>query len=470
MRFLDGGLTLVRSGMLDAARPPRRIVDECAPHERGAAGIRAPLPHARSARRAAVPDGARARARRRARAADPRRRARARRAQRAVRPRRCRSTSTARSRRSAPISGFAYELGNAIFLISRLPGLIAHAHEERSRQSPMRQIDPKDHDYDGARAAAVARRKEIGVTIEDLTAATQMLVRVPSVNPSIAPREAHGESQVAAVARDWLLTHGVRAWLEDVAPGRSNLVAEVGAGAGPLLVFCAHLDTVGTDNMSIPPFDPTVSDGRLYGRGSYDMKGSAAAILVALKTLQRSSFKGRVMAALVADEEYASIGADDFVKRRCADACVVTEPSHGQLILAHKGFVWLRITTNGRAAHGSRVRPRRYRRSARWGESLPPSNDSTATRYGGGRIPLVGPALDALRAHRREEPASPHMRLVVHCRSQRRTLPDESPAAVAEEIRGGRLFTLASRAEVDVIFGRPGLTCDPVESDCHRSA
>jgi citryl-CoA lyase len=47
--------------------------------------------------------------------------------------------------------GFAYELGNAIFLISRLPGLIAHAHEERARQAPMRQIDPKDHDYDGAR-------------------------------------------------------------------------------------------------------------------------------------------------------------------------------------------------------------------------------------------------------------------------------------------------------------------------------
>src|SRR3989442_1121760 len=54
----------------------------------------------------------------------------------------------------APISadlGFAYELGNAIFLISRLPGLIAHAHDERTRQQPMRQIDPKDHDYDGAR-------------------------------------------------------------------------------------------------------------------------------------------------------------------------------------------------------------------------------------------------------------------------------------------------------------------------------
>ena len=47
--------------------------------------------------------------------------------------------------------GFAYELGNAIFLISRLPGLIAHAHEERTRQTPMRRIEPKDHDYDGSR-------------------------------------------------------------------------------------------------------------------------------------------------------------------------------------------------------------------------------------------------------------------------------------------------------------------------------
>src|SRR5262249_44398866 len=129
---------------------------------------------------------------------------------------------------------------------------------------------------------------------------------------------------------------------------------EIGSATGPLLVFCAHLDTVGTEGMSISPFEATVTDGRLYGRGSYDMKGSAAAILVALETLQRSSFEGRVMAALVADEEYASLGADDFVRKHRADACVVTEPSHGQLILAHKGFVWLRISTTGRAAHGSR--------------------------------------------------------------------------------------------------------------------
>jgi citrate synthase len=56
--------------------------------------------------------------------------------------------------------GFAYDLGNAVFLISRLPGLIAHAHEERIRQKPMRQIDPKDHSYDGARERRLPERRK----------------------------------------------------------------------------------------------------------------------------------------------------------------------------------------------------------------------------------------------------------------------------------------------------------------------
>ena len=56
--------------------------------------------------------------------------------------------------------GFAYELGNAVFLISRLPGLIAHAHEESTRQAPMRQIDPKDHAYDGARERRLPERRK----------------------------------------------------------------------------------------------------------------------------------------------------------------------------------------------------------------------------------------------------------------------------------------------------------------------
>src|SRR5271170_8041718 len=182
----------------------------------------------------------------------------------------------------------------------------------------------------------------------------QQLIRTPSVNPTLVPEEAHGEEAVANVAQQWLAANGLKSWLEYAAPGRPNAVAETGNGNGPTLVFCAHLDTVGTKGMTIPPFEPRVEGNRVYGRGSYDMKGSAAAVMCAAAALAREELSGRVLVALVADEEFASIGAQHFVKGHQADACVLTEPSEGRLILGHKGFVWAEIVTRGRAAHGSR--------------------------------------------------------------------------------------------------------------------
>ena len=175
----------------------------------------------------------------------------------------------------------------------------------------------------------------------------QELIRTPSVNPSLSPDEAHGEEAIVKVAQNWLTANGVKSWLEEVAPGRPNAVAEVGKGRGPTLVFCAHLDTVGTKGMTIPALVPKVEGNRVYGRGSYDMKGSAAAVMSAVAALAHDNLAGRVLVALVADEEYASVGARDFLKRHKADACVLTEPSEGRLILGHKGFVWAEIVTTG---------------------------------------------------------------------------------------------------------------------------
>jgi acetylornithine deacetylase/succinyl-diaminopimelate desuccinylase-like protein len=179
------------------------------------------------------------------------------------------------------------------------------------------------------------------------------LVRIPSTNPAIAPDEAHGEGAIADFACGWLLANGIRAWKEDAAPGRPNVVAEVG-DAGPALILYGHLDTVGTAGMTIPPFEPRVEAGRLYGRGATDMKGGVAACMAAAAALARERLPGRIRLALVADEEYESVGAADFVRRHRADGCIVSESSEGDLILAHKGFVWADITTRGRAAHGSR--------------------------------------------------------------------------------------------------------------------
>ena len=198
------------------------------------------------------------------------------------------------------------------------------------------------------------------------------------------------------MARRWLAEHGVKSWLEEAAPGRPNAVAEVGVGHTPTLIFCAHIDTVGTTGMTIPPFEPKVEGNRVYGRGSYDMKGGAPAVMSAAAALGREDFPGRVLVALVADEEYASIGARDIVNRHKADACVLTEPSEGRLILGHKGFVWAEIVTKGHAAHGSRwdLGVRAITKMAKINAALDRFNQEELRSK---RHPLVGPPPNTAR-------------------------------------------------------------------------
>jgi acetylornithine deacetylase len=108
------------------------------------------------------------------------------------------------------------------------------------------------------------------------------------------------------------------------------------------------------DGMSAP-FDPVERGGRLYGRGSQDMKGGVAAMIDAARLARDRGFrKGRLILAAVVDEEYASIGADALVTKWSADAAIVTEPTDLQIGVGHKGFAWAEIETRGRAAHGSR--------------------------------------------------------------------------------------------------------------------
>src|SRR5262249_2991531 len=133
----------------------------------------------------------------------------------------------------------------------------------------------------------------VSISERDILDVLRELVRIPSVNPSLAPDEGHGEQAIATFATEWLNTRGVHAWIEELEAGRTNAVAAVGNGEPPL-VLCAHLDTVGTAGME-SPFEPRVESGRVYGRGSYDMKGSAAAIMAAAVALQRAGLNGRVL-------------------------------------------------------------------------------------------------------------------------------------------------------------------------------
>ena len=181
------------------------------------------------------------------------------------------------------------------------------------------------------------------------------LIAIDSVNPSLVPGAA-GEAAVAARVAGALRTAGLDVEVAEVAPGRSNVVGVLeGRAPGRSLMLCGHLDTVGVEGMAAP-FDPIERDGCLYGRGAQDMKGGVAAMVDAVSSLAARGMlpTGRVIVAAVADEEFASVGAEALVRERTADGAVVTEPTDLTLATGHKGFEWVEGETRGRAAHGSR--------------------------------------------------------------------------------------------------------------------
>jgi acetylornithine deacetylase len=287
------------------------------------------------------------------------------------------------------------------------------------------------------------------------------LVQIPSVNPTLAPEEGHNEQRLADFCGEWLTDHRVATRLEEIEPGRPNVIGEAGLVEGPVLVLCAHLDTVGTTGMTIPPFEPTVVGDRLYGRGSYDMKGGIAAAMVAAAELAATDMPGRLMLALVSDEEYSSIGAEAFADRYIADGCIITEPTGGQLILAHKGFLWAEIRTEGKAAHGSR-----------WDLGI-------------SAVGKMGPVIVSLESHDRlvlrerihdlVGPASLHPAIVsggvglstyapdCTLKVERRTLPGEKRENVEKELLDV-VADSGQQAETDCFFYRSPMACDPDEA------
>lgn len=179
------------------------------------------------------------------------------------------------------------------------------------------------------------------------------LVANNTVNPALVAG-APGEAAAAEIARAWMSAAGLDVVVQEVLPGRPNVIGVLdGREPGPSVMLCGHLDTVGVEGMAAP-FSPRIEDGRLYGRGSQDMKGGVAAMLGAAAQLAPTWSRGRLIVAGVIDEEYESAGADALVKAWRADAAIVTEPTDLQLAVAHKGFAWIEVTTRGRAAHGSR--------------------------------------------------------------------------------------------------------------------
>ena len=189
--------------------------------------------------------------------------------------------------------------------------------------------------------------------MEELAQLLSDLVSINSINPDLVPG-APGEGEIAHYIARWLERAGLEVELIESASGRPNVVGIArGTGSGKTLLLNGHMDTVGVVGMP-HAHEPVIKEGRLYGRGVYDMKGGIAACMSAIAEARKQRLRGDVIFTGVIDEEYASLGTMDLAKRFHADGAIVAEFTELQLILAHKGFVWLEIETIGRAAHGSR--------------------------------------------------------------------------------------------------------------------
>ncbi len=182
----------------------------------------------------------------------------------------------------------------------------------------------------------------------------QALIAIDSVNPDLVAGAA-GETKIAAFISQWLEQRGFEVTLLEPAPHRPTVVGVLrGSGGGKTLMLNGHTDTVALQPFDGDPLEPRVLDGKLYGRGSYDMKAGVAAMLVAAARVKDANLRGDVIVTCVCDEEVASLGSFDLVRHFTADAAIVTEPTDHGLYVAHKGFVWADVTVHGIAAHGSR--------------------------------------------------------------------------------------------------------------------
>lgn len=288
------------------------------------------------------------------------------------------------------------------------------------------------------------------------------LVAIDSVNPGLVPGAA-GEAEIADYVAAWLERRGLQVWRQELAPRRANVVGVLaGSAAGKTLALNAHLDTVGVSGMD-DPFNPRVGGDRLYGRGSYDMKGGLAAIMLAVEKLARNGLpSGDVVVMAVGDEEYGSLGTEMALAASRTDAAIVTEPTALEICVAHKGFAWMEIETLGRAAHGSRA-DLGVDAIAAMGEVLAQFSRRNSELRSRAPHPLLGtPTLHASLIRGGQELSSYPASCLLQ--AERRTLPGETPTDITNELEGMLRAVEACdpsfRATGNVFFWR-----DPFEVD-----
>ncbi len=181
------------------------------------------------------------------------------------------------------------------------------------------------------------------------------LVRINSVNSSY--EGGPGEREIATWIKRFFEQRGIEVWEQEVFPGRPNIIARLpGRDGSRRVILEAHTDTVSVQGMSIPPFEPRVEAGKMYGRGSCDTKAGLAAMMCAVASLHKDQIQPPcdVWLAAVVDEEFSYRGVVKLCEGLTGQAALVAEPTGLRAVIASKGVLRWRILVRGKAAHSGK--------------------------------------------------------------------------------------------------------------------
>lgn len=203
----------------------------------------------------------------------------------------------------------------------------------------------------------------MSASFSSVTELLQALIQVPSVNPVGAPKSDHtGEAACAEFVGRFLEEHcGATVHYDEVEPGRPNVIGKLNSGGSdsgkPRILFAPHTDTVSVAGMTIDPFGGEIREGKIWGRGASDTKGTMAAMLWAFVELKDRlpELNAEVSFVGLMGEETGQPGSQHFGEkyRGQYDFCIVGEPTELDVVYTHKGCTWIDLIATGHACHGA---------------------------------------------------------------------------------------------------------------------
>jgi acetylornithine deacetylase/succinyl-diaminopimelate desuccinylase family protein len=307
---------------------------------------------------------------------------------------------------------------------------------------------------------------QITVNRDQLVADLCAMIRCDSVNSFGARSDHGGEAAMADLFERQLRDLGLEIGTHEVLPNRRNVWGTLkGAGDGPVILLAGHLDTVGIDGY-VDPFEPTVKDGQIYGRGSCDMKAGLAAYLEVVRHLQRSgtTLEGDLIIAGVIDEEHAMAGSTYFGQAGShVDCAIVAEPTLLNLSAAHKGQLLTTIRTKGLAAHSSL--PQNGRNAVyHMGAVLSALQDYAKNVSQRPPDPICGAPSFSVGVIRGGDNAC-SVPDFCEIDIDRRTIPGESSAAVLQELHDAMAQAKKAEPDLEYHISTPFLDLPPLDTN-----